>query len=86
MNVKELMAELIWKMRFLDPFFYATVIFLRLKKAGKDEKEEVLRAIYDIRVNDQGLSHLKKDYLARLFIVSLFSLVILFFIFLLLTN
>lgn len=78
MRVRELIAELIWRMRFLDPFFYVFLIFLRVKGAKKEEREEILRAVYDIRVKDDALAHLKKDYLVRLFFVSLLSVFLLF--------
>jgi len=70
MNVKELIAELIWKIRFLDPFFKMLIIFFKIKKAGKEEREEILRAVYDIRVRDDALTHLKKDWFVRLFVLS----------------
>lgn len=84
MSVREIIAEAIWKLRFLDPFFYVFLIFFliffRAKGAKKEEREEILRMIYDIRVKDDALAHLQKDWLVRLFLFSLIGVVLFFFL------
>ncbi|MEM1672623.1 MAG: hypothetical protein QXT86_11295 [Archaeoglobaceae archaeon] len=81
MRVRELIAEAIWKLRFLDPFFYVFLIWMKIERAKKEEREEILRAVYDIRVKDDALAHLKKDYLVRLFMFSLIGVILLFLLF-----